>query len=389
MFTLAKSVCTIYMPKITTPGLFVLVIILIFSCSLANAQHIYSITGNVKDDGGNLPGATVYITGTKLITACNAKGDFWFGNLVPGTYGVVVKMVGFKPVAKSVTVNGQSVKVDFKLEPATNSLQQVVIRAETNWEEHYGIFQKRFLGTTPNAADCKIINPKILHFHFDKETSVLSAGAEEFLIVENQALGYRIKYLLTNFEYNEQSSVLKYQGYPSFEELHPKTDRQAQAWKRNRDKAYKGSVIHFLRAIYNGNVYTSGYEIFKVLNKPLPGDEPDPKKPISFDSRPVLCDSLVKVVDADFKELKFNDCLFVINYREQDASELLASGYKIEKPLGYRLPNGQISIVRLLDPSVTIDANGNYSDTGGLIFEGYMAWEQVADMIPLEYGKTE
>ncbi|TFF35365.1 carboxypeptidase-like regulatory domain-containing protein [Mucilaginibacter psychrotolerans] len=376
-------------PSASSLKAILLLILLVFSCTLANAQHIYSITGNVKDDGGNLPGATVYITGTKLITACNATGDFLFANLVPGTYGVVVQMVGYKPLAKSVTVNGQSVKVDFKLETVTNSLQQVVIHAETNWEEHYRIFQKRFLGTTSNASDCKIINPKILHFHFDKETSVLSGSAEEFLIIENQALGYRIKYLLTNFEYNEQTSILKYQGYPSFEEMQPKTDRVAQAWQRNRDKAYKGSVIHFLRAIYNGNVYTSGYEIFKVLNKPLPGEEPDPKKPIFFDRRPVLCDSLVKVVDADFKELSFKDCLFVLNYREQDASELAASGYKIDKPVGGRLPNGQISVVRLLDPSVTIDANGNYSDPGGLLFEGYMAWEQVADMLPLEYGKAE
>lgn len=95
------------------------------------------------------------------------------------------------------------------------------------------------------------------------------------------------------------------------------------------------------------------------------------------------------MTEPGFKQLTFKDCLFVINVKEQEAKELLASGYKIEKPMGYKLPNGQISIVRLLDPSVTIDANGNYSDTGGLLFEGYMGWEQVADTLPLEYGKGE
>lgn len=232
-------------------------------CLTAKAQSVFTITGNVKDDVGNLPGATVYITGSKLVTACNADGNFRFDNMAPGTYGVVIKMVGFTPIAKTVTVTNRNANVYFKLKAGTNAIREVVIRAETNWEEHYQIFKKHFLGTTPNAIECKIVNPKILHFHFDKETSVLSGSADDFLIVENQALGYRVKYLITNFEYNELSEVLKYQGYPLFEELQPKNDRVAQLWKENREKAYEGSIISFMRALYTGKIYGSGYEIFR------------------------------------------------------------------------------------------------------------------------------
>ncbi|TSD67497.1 carboxypeptidase-like regulatory domain-containing protein [Inquilinus sp. KBS0705] len=351
------------------------------------AQNIYSISGNVKDDGGNLPGATVYINGSKLITACDNAGNYQFNKLSPGTYGVVVKMVGFAASAKSITIKGGAVRLDFKLQASSKVLGEVVIRAETNWEDHYQIFKKHFLGTTPNAEYCKIVNPKILYFHFDKATQVLSGSADEFLVIDNQALGYQIKYLLTNFEYNEQTNVLTYQGYPSFKELTPKSDKEAKNWDKNRELAYRGSILHFMRALYTGDVYTNGYEIYKVINKPLPGHEPDPKKPVYFDRRPVVMDSLVSVADEGLKTLTFKDALFVLNVKERESAPLGGSGYKIEKPVGYKIPNGQMSTVSLLDSSVTIDINGNYSDPAGLLFEGYMAWEQVADMIPLEYGK--
>ncbi|AMR30579.1 hypothetical protein A0256_03635 [Mucilaginibacter sp. PAMC 26640] len=367
--------------------------VLVFLASLLSVNNVkasllLSITGKVVDEKGqSLPGATVFIAGSQSITACDISGNFHLDNLSPGSYVLTAKMMGFIPTTQAIILKDQSVKLSLKLMPNVNQLKGVTVRAQSNWADRYAIFKKHFLGTTPNAAECKVINPKILHFQYDKGTTVLSASAEDFLVIENNALGYRIKYLLTNFEYNESSQVLKYEGYPSFELLTSKSEKTSTYWRKNREAAYSGSIAHFIKAVYEGKPYAYGYEIFKVINRPMPGEESDPKKPPYFDRRPVALDSLVTMVDENFKTLRFNDCLFILNTHDRVAPELAASGYKIEKPEGYKLPNGQISVVRLLDTSVTIDANGNFANPGALFFEGYMAWEQVAELVPLEYNK--
>ena len=60
----------------------------------------------------------------------------------------------------------------------------------------------------------------MLNFNFDKEKKILKASADEFLIVENKALGYQLKYLLTDFEYDQKrGNICTIGGSPYFEEL--------------------------------------------------------------------------------------------------------------------------------------------------------------------------
>jgi hypothetical protein len=95
------------------------------------------------------------------------------------------------------------------------------------------------------------------------------------------------------------------------------------------------------------------------------------------------------VTDSHFKSLTYKDCLFVIYANEKEAYQIKNSGYKLQRPEGAKIPNGQFSMINLMDPSVTIDANGNFSSPNALLFEGYMAWEQIADLMPLEYGNEK
>ena len=112
----------------------------------------------------------------------------------------------------------------------------------------------------------------------------------------------------------------------------------------------------------------------------------DRDKPIFFDNRPVLFDSLLTVTEKHFKSLTYKDCLFVIYANERAAYQIKDSGYKLERPAGAKIPNGQFSMVNLIEPNVSIDENGNFSSPNALLFEGYMAWEQLADLMPLEYS---
>jgi hypothetical protein len=87
--------------------------------------------------------------------------------------------------------------------------------------------------------------------------------------------------------------------------------------------------------------------------------------------------------------LSYKDCLFVAYANEKEPYQFKDSGYKIDKPTGAVVPNGQFSMVNLMEPNVSIDANGNFSSPNAFLFEGYMAWEQIADLMPLEYGNEK
>ena len=368
---------------------YLIILLLITTGSILKAQETYSINGMVRDNAGPLPGATVFLTGTKVITACDNEGRFHLDHISPGSYGLVAKMIGFTPQSVPVIIKSHSAQLSLVLKTNTNALKEVVIKADDNWEEHYREFKRWFLGNTPNARDCDIINPKVLFFHYDKVTQTLSASADEFLIIENKALGYRIKYLLTNFEHDNANSILRYQGYPSFADMTAKTDKEAVRRKNNRQTAYNGSIIHFMKSIYNDKVYETGFEIYKLLNKPAPGVKYTNENRITFDDHQVMVDSLLTTTDNNFKTFTFKDALFVVYTKEREPAVFENSGYKIDRPAHAKFPSGQISMVNLMESSVSIDSQGNYSPTNGLLFEGFMAYEQIADLTPLEFVKEE
>lgn len=368
---------------------YLLIIIFLTSGGLAKAQETYTIKGTVRDDTGPLPGATVFLTGTKAITACDNDGTFHLDHISPGQYVLIAKMIGFEPLSIPVVVKNHAVQLGLVLKTNTNKLAEVKITADNNWEEHYREFKKWFLGTTPNAGDCDILNPKVLFFHYDKQNKILTANADEFLIIQNKALGYRIKYLLANFEYDNINNIVKYQGYPSFEDLVPKTEKEAARWKKNRETAYNGSIINFMKAIYNDKVYESGFEIYKLLHKPPIGTKYSNENRMTFDDRQVMVDSLVTPAADNLKNFSFKDALFVVYTKERTPAGFENSGFKIERPARAKFPNGQMSMVNLMESSITIDSQGNYSPTNGLLFEGFMGWEQIADLTPLEFGKGE
>lgn len=353
------------------------------------AQETYTIKGTVRDDSGPLPGATVFLTGTKAITACDNYGTFHLDHVSPGQYVLVAKMIGFEPLSMPVVVKNHAVQLGLVLKTNTNKLKEVTITADNNWEEHYREFKKWFLGTTPNAGDCDILNPKVLFFHYDKQSLTLTASADEFLIIQNKALGYRVKYLLTNFEHDNTNNILRYQGYPSFEEMPAKTDKEAARWKKNRETAYNGSIINLMTAIYNNKVYETGFEIYKLLHKPPIGTKYSNENRMIFDDHQVMVDSLLTSATDNLKNFTFKDALFVVYTKERNPAGFENSGFKIERPARAKFPNGQMSMVNLLEKNITIDSQGNYSPTNGLLFEGFMGWEQIADLTPLEFGKDE
>lgn len=363
-----------------------LVICMLLLLSLqSRAQQALSVKGVVEDEKHlALPGATVFLTNTKSITASDNKGDFHLDNLPPGTYQLVVKMIGYAPFVQQVQPKEGPTQLMVRLKPRSLFLKEVKVHPDYDREKHLALFKKEFLGQSYNVRYCKLLNPDVLYFSYDKKAKVLTANTDEFLIVENKALGYEIKYLLADFGFNENTRIVTFQGYPPFTELTGSPAQQAM-WVKNRRTAYLGSISHFIKSVYSGHASQEGFVVMKLLNRPMQGIILEKGKQPVLEDRVISFDSLVTATNRNFKKLTFSDCLYVIYTKEKEPSEFEQYSFgNIEEPSADIL-KGQTSLVYLLAPFVNLDKNGLYDPANGLFFEGYWAWEKAAELMPIDY----
>ncbi|MGF1924903.1 MAG: carboxypeptidase-like regulatory domain-containing protein, partial [Bacteroidia bacterium] len=201
------------------------------------AQESYVVSGVVKDKAEVLPGASVYVSGYKIATVTDGEGKFILPKLAPGNYDILVQMIGYNPTSKNITISNKSVQTTIILTENTTLLQAVEIKPDPNRAYYTSLFKDYFIGMSPNSAQCKIINTEVLSFDDDKVNRLLTITANDFLIIENEALGYRLKYLLNSFEYDYKTKIVYYSGYPYFEELKG-NKAKLKKYAKNREIAY-------------------------------------------------------------------------------------------------------------------------------------------------------
>jgi outer membrane receptor protein involved in Fe transport len=88
-----------------------------------------AIAGRVtaKAGGGALVGATVVLEGTRLSATTRSDGRYRIGELVPGTYTVRARYIGYAPGSASAAVSAdQEATADFALEKSAQQLSEVV-----------------------------------------------------------------------------------------------------------------------------------------------------------------------------------------------------------------------------------------------------------------------
>lgn len=385
------------------------------------AQQSYTLSGTVKDKRGEaLPGTGVYVSGYKMATVTDNDGKYTLP-LKPGNYDILVQLIGYKALNKNVVISDKAVKLDLTLEESITQLAEVTIKPDPNRAHYIEMFKGYFIGTTPNAEQCKLINPNVLIIDYDKEEHKLTVKTNEFLIIENKALGYRIKYLLNNFEYDSKTRIIYYEGFPYYEDLKGSV-RRKKIWEQKRITAYLGSSQHFFKSIFNHHATEDGFIINKLITKENPDKPSDSvinanikrltkaqtgltrpltitigdslsywiKKKnlpggISILSRaPVLQDTLVHVENQNIKSINFTDKLYVVYTRErEDPAYANRIGLSIARPLD--MPDYQISTISLQVVPVYFYENGSIYNPRSMIYSGYWAWEKIADSVPMDY----
>ncbi len=396
-----------------------LLLLFLFFAGSAFGQSTFSISGSIKDKTEVMIGAGVYLSGYKISTATNADGKFVLANLKPGNYDVLVQMIGYLPLSKNVIITDKSVSIELKLSENTTLLNEVVIKPNPNYARYINLFKAFFIGTTLNASQTKIVNTEVLSIDEDIENHSLTIKASDFLIIENRALGYRIKYLLEQFDYNFGTKVLYYAGYPTFEEMKGRASEQKK-WSKNRDIAYNGSAQHFLASLYQNNVIEEGFIIHKRYEFPNPNRLPDsvikanykkllvydkqkklyrldtkndayaqwqkqnkePRNTVAIDRSKIYTDTLVKKFNGNLKMINYKDDLFVVYKFEKESAEYENSSYYQSRPTDLR---GQVSVIKMLRAPIYFYANGIVYNPKSTLYSGYWSYEKMADAVPMDY----
>lgn len=395
-----------------------LLFILLFKVA-SFAQSNFTISGVVRDDKETIPGAAIYLSGTKISTITNNEGKFSLGKLPAGNYDVLIQVVGYLPYSKSITISDKNIYIDATIRANAVTLNEVVIKPDPNRLRYLNLFKDFFIGQTPNSRECKILNSHVLRIDYNKQSKILSVGSDEFLIIENKALGYKIKYLLQNFEYDYSTRIVYFAGFPFFEEMKGSKSR-INKWNKKRNIAYYGSSQHFFQSLYQGTSETEGFVIHKLATIGNKNRLPDslinanikrlsagprainmltftkddslnfwlkerskPKAMAVLNKAKVLTDTLVKTYNEDVKSVNFTDDLFVMYTKEKETEEYANLGFYVSRSPD--MGNFQVSLINLLEPPILFYKNGSIANPRSFLYKGFWAYEKMGDSVPVEF----
>jgi hypothetical protein len=339
----------------------------------------FKITGKILDsaDKKSVPGATVFLANASVGTATALDGSFSLDNVRGGQYEMVVTMVGYATYRKTILVNQDINLPDITLSSKSIALNEVKIRPDPNWARNYEAFRQEFLGYSDYTARCKILNPEIIDIHFDADSNKLTASSSDFIVIENRALGYRVKYQLSEFTKDYKHSYMSYAGIAFFEEL-PGKESQKKTWVKNRLNVYNGSSMHFLRSVIANQLSENGFRVLRLIRKANPDYKTAGDKQYfeTLVTTPLSITDFVNLTDRPgLYALIFKDCLYVMHSK------------KALKDDNVDVTDTTPATTTLIfeKPYALFDKNGNFTDPSAIIFAGVWGKSRMSEMLPLDY----
>ena len=168
-----------------------------------------------------------------------------------------------------------------------------------------------------------------------------------------------------------------YAGYPLFVPDSTLSRGKQRKVEKQREKAYRGSLQHLVRSIYEGNTTEQGFILRKLYRIP------DPSNPGKFvnqlDTNPISAQELITKNFEGKVMLRFSDYIHVTYTEELESVEFRGRASPGK-------PGNQVSTIHLEMAELEIYANGSYADPFGILVEGYIAWERVGDLLPMDYS---
>ncbi|WP_440134887.1 carboxypeptidase-like regulatory domain-containing protein [Chitinophaga sancti] len=380
---------------------------ILFLCYLFTLTKFVSaqvkITGTVVSatDGKPLGFATVFINNTSKGGTATEGGSFNIGAVVPGRYELIASYVGYETVSNFLDVNTEDVHIKIALQPKATVLKAFEVKRDPKREANIKKFKETFIGKTEFAKTCVITNDELLDIGYDNAEQALKASTEDYLVIINAALGYKIRFLLKQYVNSDRNHTISYYGYAFYENMTTKKKAQRRLWAANREAVFHGSSLHFFRSLINGNTAAEGFVVNEIVRRQRQRgyvkDTIVKNGKIMMDSdaysddssyvnyrmpTPLLPIDLMKPSDSlvDKYELHCENMLMVSYMKELEAN-------KYARLMG-RLPRQQESMIRFMQADCTFSKDGVCVNPLAMLFSGYWGWEKVADQVPYDYVST-
>ena len=315
-----------------------------------------TLTGKIIDKETQQPLETVsvYFDNTTVGTTTNSNGDFSIDYTDAIRSPLVISYLGYDRVI--ITDYRSKKNITVALEPVSVLLDAVhVDNADgLSRRQKLNLFRREFLGTSKFGKSCKILNEDALILKYDRQSKSLYASASVPIVVENNDLQYQISYDIIDFEINFSyvnirtreflTNTATYIGTSFYKNL-KKSHRKFAI--KNREKAYKGSVQHFMRSLFDKRLDQEGYWVFKK----------------GFRINAYEAFTVLDLKDnQDFKSVKLNTKVSIL-FDNNAQSEMF------------------IDVKEFY-----VDRYGNYTPIKGVFFSGFMGNQRVGDALPLDYG---
>jgi len=400
------------------PAFFFLLLVISF-----NGFSQPTIRGKVVNvsNGEPIPGSSVFINNSSKGMVSDRQGEFELDNIPIGKHDLIVSSIGYETSVFSFDADQLPMQLKIEMRVKVRELQNVTVEpsVDEGWDKWGRLFTDNFVGSIPNGRHCKIKNQKAIRLRHYKKSSRVIAYADEPVILENKALGYKVSYQLEDFEVNFKTGATTFAGYPFFEEM----GKNKKKWERNREKSYRGSMMHFMRSLYMNSLEEEGFEVRRMVR--VPNAEKERVKSlylaamkkqsleikgnsVSVNNRDSLnkdsinyydqvmqqrdyseiysqglltADSLIQQTDGNYKLIFFTDFLYVTFKRETEDKDYLLFLFE------HRSPAFQRSHIWLTNQNpVAVDPNGSYYPPQEIFSMGYWGWEEkMANMLPLDY----
>ncbi len=335
------------------------------------------VRGKVVDDSTNLflPLTNIFIANSTIGTYTDSTGRFQIKDVPYGIHKVVASIVGYVPQIVTVHITDTTANnIVFRLKLQNIQLSPVNIEGSEpkEWKLNLRKFLTEFFGSTSNAEECKLLNPEVLDFAVDEKTSEFVATVREPLIIENNALGYRLCYYLKYFKLTKK--VLQFFGEARFDQLEARSAEESSRWKVNREDTYYGSRRHFFSTLFHNISKEKGFNV-KSISK-IKNQQPDFYR--------IETGSYINVSGSYRTEERVNPEDFVADGASIYEKKLSFPG-SIQVTFSKGLFNSKISQVELEQSSVTIYSNGEIAEPLGVLTSGYWSTQRAAELLPWDY----
>jgi hypothetical protein len=369
-------------------------------CTLLNAQTTTDISGTVTnaETGEPIRGARVFLAETSIGAITTSTGSFTLRRVPAGTYQITASSLGYSTRKEPLTVAPQSssnirpserILSALRLSPKAVQLERIEVTAQrdNSCADYLDRLSRMLLGTTPNAQRSRILNPEVIRCSFDKSNGqrTVRFEADEALIIDNNALGYRIRYHLDNvglyvYPSTDGSASEWFIGTIEFEEMLSKDSNQVLQWQQRRAETFHGSFRYFLCCLLDGSWRKAGFDIHSIdyPDRYLSGKGPGGKTRV---------DSItVQSISSMTKRLDFPGTIEVITQKgkapEQEFKNFAQSTVFAQSAQRTSL---------LLPKSSAMDVltQGVLKRPTDITFHGYWSWQRLSDELPLNYTPSQ